>query len=133
MAGRLLGCWYTDTFNPVRSGPNGAILAIGTEHFVGCLDADRNRACAGRDPRGTLALIYAFEARFDQQGHELSGGCQHPIMSGTGAFTGARGRIDFKDNVKAGTSRYHGMLTLKKSGHVSASASRAGGPQVPIC
>ncbi|HEX3833700.1 MAG TPA: hypothetical protein VHW04_17105 [Solirubrobacteraceae bacterium] len=119
--------------NPARSGPNGAILAIGTEHFVGCLDADRNRACAGRDPRGTLALIYAFEARFDQQGHELSGGCQHPIMSGTGAFTGARGRIDFKDNVKAGTSRYHGMLTLKKSGHVSASASRAGGPQVPIC
>jgi hypothetical protein len=133
MAGSLIGCWYTDTFNPVRSGPKGAILAIGTEHFVGCLDADRNRTCAGGDPRGTLALIYAFEARFDPQGHELSGGCQHPIMSGTGAFVGARGRVDFKDNVKAGTSRYHGTLTLKKPVHVGASASRAAGSQVWIC
>jgi hypothetical protein len=133
MAGSLIGCWYTDNFNLVHSSANGAILAIGTEHFVGCLDADRNRTCAGRDPRGTLALVYAFEGRFDQHGHELSGGCQHPIMSGTGAFAGARGRIDFKDNVKAGTSSYHGLLTLKKSSHVTASASLARGSQVSIC
>jgi hypothetical protein len=134
MAGSLIGCWYTDTLSPVQSSPNGAILAIGTEHFVGCLDADRDRTCNGRDPRGALALIYAFEGRFDQQGHELSGGCQHPIMSGTGAFAGARGRIDFKDNVRTGTSSYRGQLTMnKRSGHVSAAASVTRGSQVSIC
>jgi hypothetical protein len=134
MAGSLIGCWYTDTFNQVQSSPNGAILAIGTEHFAGCLDVDRNRTCAGRDPRGTLALIYAFEGRFDKQGRELFGGCQHPIMSGTGAFAGARGRIDFTDNVMAGTSSYRGQLTLKKRpSHLSASASVALGPHVSIC
>jgi hypothetical protein len=134
MAGSLVGCWYTDTFNLVQSSPSGAILAIGTEHFVGCLDADRNRTCAGRDPRGTLALIYAFEARLDQKGQELSGGCQHPIMSGTGGFAGARGRVDFKDNVTTGTASYRGPLTLhKRSGHLTASASVATGSQVSIC
>jgi hypothetical protein len=134
MAGSLIGCWYTDSLDQVQSSPNGAILAIGTEHFVGCLDTDSDHTCATRDPRGTLVLIYAFEGRFDKQGHELSGGCQHPIMSGTGAFAGARGRIDFSDNVMTGTSSYRGQVTLKKrSGHVSASTAVPRGSQASIC
>jgi hypothetical protein len=77
MAGSLIGCWYTDTFHQVKRGPDENILAIGTEHFVGCLDADRNHRCARRDPRGALAFIYAFEGQFNKTGKEIRGGCQH--------------------------------------------------------
>jgi hypothetical protein len=123
MTGSMIGCWYTDTFNLVQTKPGGRILAIGTEHFVGCLDADRSGGCARREPHGTLALIFAFEGRFDSRGNELSGQCQHPIMSGTGGFKGARGRIDFTDNVATGTSSYRGTITLaKRSAKASASA-----------
>ena len=80
MTGTLIGCWYTDTLNEVQTKPNGDILAIGTEHFVGCLDRNRDRSCTHREPHGTLALIYAFEGSFDHTGRELSGQCQHPGM-----------------------------------------------------
>jgi hypothetical protein len=114
MTGSLIGCWYTDTFNQVQSSSDGQILAIGSEHFLGCLDADHNARCTRRDPRGTLAFIYAFEGTFDSAGKEIRGQCQHPIVSGTGDFKPARGRIDFTDNVAAGTSAYRGTITLAK-------------------
>jgi hypothetical protein len=114
MSGSLIGCWYTDTLNQVISNANGEILAIGNEHFVGCLDTDRDRKCARRDPHGTLAFVYAFEGRFDKAGNEIRGKCQHPILSGTGDFTGAQGRLDFKDNVETGHALYRGQLTLAK-------------------
>jgi hypothetical protein len=114
MTGSLIGCWYTDTFNLVQSKPDGEILAIGSEHFLGCLDADHNGGCSRRDPRGTLAFIYAFEGKFDSAGKEIRGQCQHPIVSGTGDFKGARGRIDFTDNVAIGNSAYQGKITLTK-------------------
>jgi hypothetical protein len=112
MAGSLIGCWYTDTFNPIYSTPD-AIVATGSEHFVGCLDLNRNGRCAHSDPAGSLALTYVFEAKYDpvtQQ--EIVGGCQHRIVSGTGDFAGATGRINFTDNVTNGTSSYRGYITL---------------------
>ena len=134
MTGSLIGCWYTDTFNLVRSRPNGQILAIGTEHFVGCLDTDRSRTCAGRDPHGSLALIYAFEGTFDKQGKEIRGGCQHPIMSGSGDFKGAKGRIDFNDHPTTGNSSYRGRITLAKaSSQARATASVARRSLRPSC
>lgn len=134
MTGSLIGCWYTDTFNLVQSRPNGQILAIGTEHFVGCLDADGNRTCAGRDPHGSLAFIYAFEGTFDKQGKEIRGGCQHPIMSGSGDFKGAKGRIDFNDHPAIGNSSYRGRITLAKaSSHARATASVARLSLRPSC
>jgi hypothetical protein len=124
MTGSLIGCWYTDTFEQVMENPNGEILAIGTEHFVGCMDAERRGSCARRDPRGTLAFIYAFEAKFDKSGNELRGGCQHPILSGTGDFREARGRLNFTDNVANGTSAYRGQITLEtRAQHARATAS----------
>jgi hypothetical protein len=126
MTGSLIGCWYTDILNVVKSNPNGEILAIGTEHFVGCLDVARKGKCGHRDPHGTLAFIFAFEAKFDPTGKEIRGQCQHPILSGTGDFTGARGRLDFKDNVATGTAAYRGHITLsKRSRHARARASAA--------
>jgi hypothetical protein len=134
MTGSLIGCWYTDTFSQVQSGPDGQILAIGTEHFLGCLDADRDRTCTGRDRRGSLAFIYAFEGTFDKQGHEIRGGCQHPIMSGTGDFKGAKGRIDFNDNPSKGNSSYRGQITMaKRSSRARATASIAPSSLRPSC
>lgn len=134
MAGSLVGCWYTDIFETIKSSSNGEILAIGTEHFVGCLDADRNKRCASHDPHGTLALIYAFEGKFDNKGNEISGGCQHPILSGTGDFRGARGRLDFTDNVTDRTSSYKGHITLaKRSRHARATAAAARESPSSLC
>jgi hypothetical protein len=131
MTGSLIGCWYTDTLNEIQTKPNGDILAIGTEHFVGCLDRNRDRSCTHREPHGTLALIYAFEGSFDHAGRELSGQCQHPILSGTGGFQGAHGQINFSDNVTDGTSDYQGQITLANhtsAARVTATASRAARP-----
>lgn len=129
MTGSLIGCWYTDNFNPVRSSHNGEILAIGTEHFVGCLDTDRNGQCSQRDPQGSLTFIYSFEGKFDQSGKEIRGQRHHPIVSGTDDFSGASGRLDFKDNVATGTSAYRGKITLPThSHHARATATRHTGP-----
>jgi hypothetical protein len=127
MAGSLVGCWYTDTFSQIKSAPNGNILAIGTEHFVGCIDADRSGRCAGRDPRGTLALIYVFEAQYDKKGNEIHGGCQHVIVSGTGKLAQARGRIDFTDKPANGSASYRGsvMLAGRATQARATSASRS--------
>jgi hypothetical protein len=112
MAGSLVGCWYTDTFNVTLQKPNGVVHAIGTEHFVGCLDAGGVGHCTAADPTGTLALTARFEFKFDQANNEIWGRCQHPIVSGTGDFRGATGRINFKDNVTNGTSSYRGHITF---------------------
>jgi hypothetical protein len=115
MAGSLIGCWYTDTFNPIITTPSGLIVATGAEHFVGCLDVGRTGRCAHRDPTGVLALTYKFEGRFDPAtGKEIAGRCQHKIVSGTDDFAGATGRVDFKDNVTTGTSKYRGHITLTR-------------------
>ena len=138
MAGSLIGCWYTDTFNLISAMPDGAIVGTGSEHFVGCLDLNRNGRCAHRDPSGSLALTYVFEAKYDpvtQQ--EIAGGCQHEIGSGTGDFAGATGRINFTDNVTNGTSNYRGRITLTDGGRAMrakrAAAAAAVGRSSAMC
>jgi hypothetical protein len=133
MTGSLIGCWYTDTFNQLKSEPSGEILALGTENFVGCLDADRNGRCAPGGPHETFAFIYAFEGKFYKAGKEIRGQCQHPIVSGTGDFKGAGGRLNFKDHVATGTSAYRGKISLaKRSGPARATALAAHG-SLPAC
>jgi hypothetical protein len=123
MAGSLIGCWYTDTFNLINSTASGVIYAFGSEHFVGCLDVRGKGSCAQTDRTGTLALKYTFLAQYDATGREIWGGCQHKVVSGTGGFAGAAGRIDFQDNVANGTSSYVGLLTLQ--GRDRAARARA--------
>ena len=129
MAGSLIGCWYTDTFTPISSTPSGVIHATGSEHFVGCLDIGRTGQCAHRDPTGTLALTYRFEFKLDPvTQHEVWGHCEHRIVSGTGGFEGAVGRIDFTDNVANGTAPYRGHIRLtdrRGAAHATAAATAA--------
>jgi hypothetical protein len=112
MAGSLIGCWYTDTFNPTVTTPSGVIHATGAENFVGCLDAALTGACGTSDPSGSFAATYTFVGKFDAAGNEIWGRCRHKIESGTGGFAGATGRVNFQDNVANGTSDYRGHITL---------------------
>ena len=78
--------------------------------------------------------VMQFTGLHDKNGKEIRGGCQHPIMSGTGDFKGARGRLNFTDNVANGTSDYLGQITLAKqvrAARVRASAARI--PRLPAC
>lgn len=102
MSGSLIGCWYTDTGVYKNVSPTG-FLATGTEHFVGCLGS----SC------GTLFTTFTFTATYvgDVEAH---GRCHHPITGGTGAFAGATGSINFKDD-PSGCATYHGEVKLAGS------------------
>ena len=130
MAGSLIGCWYTDTYNVISTTPSGVIHATGSEHFVGCLDIRQEGRCTGDDPAGTFALSPRFEFKVtnSQPPEEIWGRCQHQILSGTGAFQGAAGKIEFRDNVTNGTSSYRGHITLaerREAVHKSAAVATA--------
>jgi hypothetical protein len=107
MAGSLVGCWYVDTFIVTKSTTRHGTVTIhasGTEHFVGCLDVDRNGRCANADLEGTLAFTYTFVGQFDAAtGDEIWGRCHHPIVSGTGDFARATGALNFRDHIVNGT------------------------------
>lgn len=81
--------------------PSGTYMETGTEIFVGV--------------DGSFATDYRFEAKYEDPANligEIFGRCQHVIVdgSGTGAFEGANGRIDFKDDIEAGNFPYRGSL-----------------------
>jgi len=97
MSGSLTGCWYVDTAELKNESQTG-FLAVGTEHFVGCLGA----AC------GTILTTYTFTAKL-VDGVEVHGRCHHPIVGGTGAFAGISGSFDFHD-LPDGCATYHGVI-----------------------
>jgi hypothetical protein len=132
MTGSLIGCWYTDTGNPIDGTPlpDGVVVVAGTEHFVGCLDISHQGKCTHADPTGSLALTYTFEAQYSSAGTEIWGGCQHGIVPGmgTGGLARAAGWLDFTDNVTNGTSAYAGYITLagrRRGAHATAAATVA--------
>ena len=107
LQGSLEGCWYTDV-QWSKKTPSGVYLERGRELFVGSLD--------GRE--GSFTTTYRFEAKFAPDGvTELFGRCQHPLLagSGTGEFTGATGRLDFKDIINGSeiTYVYRGHISLR--------------------
>jgi hypothetical protein len=119
MTGSLVGCWYTDTFIVTKDTKRNGIEeihAIGTEHFVGCLDVDRGRHCTRPDPHGTLAFTFTFIGQFNATtGKEIQGSCHHPIVSGTDDFAGATGVLNFTDTIVNETlvsSPYTGHIKL---------------------
>jgi hypothetical protein len=109
MAGSLEGCWYTHVLTSKDNGvPSGVYQERGEEVFVGTLDGG---------PVGTFETTYKFSSKWDPDvstGREVHGRCQHPIIegSGTGAFEGVTGRVDFKDEVETGRFPYRGHLGL---------------------
>jgi hypothetical protein len=89
MDGDLKGCWYTLVLSSKKT-PSGVYLETGQEYFVGTLDGQP----------GTFITTYRFEAKFASDGvTELRGRCQHPLVAGSGTvvFSGATGRLNFKD------------------------------------
>jgi hypothetical protein len=69
-------------------------------------------------PVGTFQTGYRFQGKYDPayipNGVEVHGRCQHPITegTGTGAFAGAIGRLDFEDDVESAVFYYRGHITL---------------------
>ena len=105
LTGSLEGCWYTRV-DSSRQTPSGTYLESGAEVFVGSLNGG---------PEGTFATTYRFEAKFEPDGTEVRGRCQHPVVegSGTGGFEGVTGRVDFKDIIgDPVTYVYRGHLNL---------------------
>jgi hypothetical protein len=99
MAGGLVGCWYIDSFVLTGETPSGSAMLSGTEHFTGCIDADSSGGCGGGDPTGTFFTTFTFTAKFDPNGNEIHGRCNHPIVDGDGGFDGATGVLNFTDDV----------------------------------
>lgn len=106
LSGSLEGCWYTH-IETARTSRGGVYLESGEELFVGRLDGGS---------AGAFTTTYKFEAKLDADGAEVRGRCQHPIVSGsgTGGFTGATGRVDFKDIIGD-------PITYVYRGHISLS------------
>ena len=92
MTGSLTGCMYTHV-DGVKTTSSGVYLESGREIFVGSFNGGAI---------GTFTTTYKFEAKYDPDGSEAHGRCQHPIVagSGTGGFAGVRGRLNFKDLVQ---------------------------------
>ena len=103
LSGNLDGCWYTYV-STSRTNPSGTYVEQGTELFVGCLNGT---VC------GTFETTYTFTAKYDTLGQEIHGRCHHPIVGGTGGFAGAKGVINFKDDVVTGTFDYRGNISLE--------------------
>ena len=103
--GDLEGCLYAH----VLSGhftPSGVWIETGQELVVASLNGG---------PVGTFTTNYRFEGKYEADFTvEIHGRCQHPIAagSGTGAFAGVTGRLDFKDDVDNAVFYYRGHLTL---------------------
>ena len=109
MSGSLVGMWYTDTFDchVIPGGKGITWPCTGTEHFVGCLDADGNGVC--NEASGTLSFEISYTGTPVGNGR-----CHHPIVGGDGAFTGATGQLTFKDRLGA-----CGIVETTYKGHIS--------------
>ncbi len=103
LTGDLKGCLYTKTALDSRKfTPSGVYRERGSEVIEACLDLDGNSECDGG--YGLLETTYHFTAKFDAEGNQVFGRCQHPIVWGDGIFADATGRLDFKDNIVNGVA-----------------------------
>jgi hypothetical protein len=92
--GDLIGCWYTTSASATVT-PSGIVNERGTETFIG----------EWNEQEVKFDTTYKFTGKFDADGNEIHGRCQHPIVAGDVA-----GRIDFKDDVTTGEFFYRGHL-----------------------
>jgi len=104
LSGSLSGCWYTYV-ESAKFNRSGTYQETGTEIFVGCM----NGTC------GTFATTYTFTGKFvdDTFAEEIHGRCHHPLASGTEGFAGAKGLINFKDDVVNLKFDYRGHIKFE--------------------
>ena len=114
MRGSLIGRWSVTSFEESVQDPY--YHGSGTELFKGCLDRRRDGRCR-HDPSGTLSISFEYWALFGSEEPDslVWGACWHPVVSGTGDFTGAAGVFTMVDTpTKHGVkTAYIGNLTLK--------------------
>lgn len=129
MHGTLVGTWYTTSFVPSYDSPS-LFAATGTEKFVGCVDANRDRHCGGSDPHGSLSFAYVYWADYDAvTGAFKHGQCVHPVTRGTGSFAGASGLLFMNDTVHGSrvVTTYKGQIKFGSGGSAQAAqATRLG-------
>jgi hypothetical protein len=105
LVGDLNGCVY-GYITSAREHPSGTYQEVADEIFVG----------SWGDLQGTWEMTENFTAKYgaDTVSGAFFGRCKHPIVtgSGTGDFEGISGRLDFKDDVDAGSAAYRGHLRL---------------------
>ena len=106
LSGSLVGCWYTYV-SASKLNPSGTYIEQGTEIFVGCFNGT---TC------GTFETTYTFTAKYvdDTFAEEIHGRCHHPIVGGTGDFAGAKGVLNFKDDVVNLKFDFRGHISLLK-------------------
>lgn len=108
MTGDLEGCLY-GFIDEYKCFGDGFYLEKGRELFVGRY----------KGKTGTFRTTYTFEGKYEgcaengsPLGLEIIGGCQHPIVegSGDGVFKGVTGQLNFWDDIKKGNFPYWGHL-----------------------
>jgi len=104
LTGSLHGCWYTYV-ESAKFNRSGTYQETGTEIFVGC----QNGTC------GTFETTYTFTGKYvdDTFAQEIHGRCHHPIVRGTEGFAGAKGLVNFKDDVVNLKLDYRGHISLE--------------------
>jgi hypothetical protein len=102
--GSLSGCWYT-YIESSKFNRSGTYQETGTELFIGYINGSY----------GTFTTTYTFTGKFVDEtfAEEIHGRCHHPLASGTGVFAGAKGLINFKDDVVTPKFDYRGHISLE--------------------
>jgi hypothetical protein len=134
MRGGLVGKWNITSFEEAPIADSPYFHATGTELFKGCLNRGRGRSCKG-DPSGTLSFTFEYWALFASPDPEslVWGSCWHPIVKGTGDFTGAQGVLTMVDTpTRNGVkTKYIGNVTLK--GHSARRVARTAAASRSSC
>ena len=116
----LHGCLNLISYEGSQT-PSGAYRETGTEQFEGDIvfvDDAGNVQVMGS---GTFDTEYGLTSKWEGEpfaSFQYHGRCQHPITSGTGDFSGATGRVDFKDSIEDGVATsfpYKGHIKLANS------------------
>lgn len=106
LEGSFTGCLYTDEITSAKVKRDGTFVEEGFETIAGCWHSPDGDKC------GTLKTTYRYIATFAPDGTQLTGGCYHPFIGGTGDFAGATGGFVFQDDLELGTFNFRGLIDL---------------------
>ena len=114
----LDGCLMLMSIDDWHATPSGVYKEYGTERFVGDLVYSKRGQVMTR-MTGTFDTTYMITSKWAGEpfaSTQYHGRCQHPIVSGTGAFAGVAGRIDIRDTIVDGVAvefPYWGHLAMR--------------------
>ena len=110
--GALEGCLYafpqSDSYECDEETGHAVFREEGVEIFAGTFD-DGDPNTTRDEGYGTIGTTYVYEATFincTTEPIQISGGCDHPFVfgTGTGVFENVKGRFDIVDNIVDGVA-----------------------------